>query len=260
MTMNLAEMGRSFLNRETKTVTKKFGDEEIEVIFRKTRAKEGNVRFLHPPLLPSVTVVNGIRIERDVAVPLRDGTIIYTDIYRPDGATNVPAIIAWSPFGKRASYAPAPEMLPHGVPPGTVSPMAKFESPDPAYWCHYGYAVINPDARGAGNSGGDIACFGTQEGRDGADLVEWLAARDWSNGKVGMTGNSWLAMAQWYIAAEQPPHLACIAPWEGTSDIYREFVSAAVSLRSDSTRHLSVCRRELDTSKTTWPWPVNTRS
>jgi hypothetical protein len=102
--------------------------------------------------------------------------------------------------------------------------MAKFEAPDPAYWCHYGYAVINPDARGAGNSGGDIACFGTQEGRDGADLVEWVAARDWSNGKVGMTGNSWLAMAQWYTAAEQPPHLTCIAPWEGTSDIYREFV------------------------------------
>ena len=203
---------------------RKFGEEQIEVIYRKSRAKEGNARFLHPPLLPSVTVENGIRIERDVAVPLRDGTIIYTDIYRPDGATNVPSIIAWSPFGKRASYAPAPEMLPHGVPPGTVSPAAKFEAPDPAYWCHYGYAVINPDARGTNNSGGNIACFGTQEGRDGADLVEWLAARDWSNGKVGMTGNSWLAMAQWYIAAEQPPHLACIAPWEGTSDIYREFV------------------------------------
>jgi putative CocE/NonD family hydrolase len=39
-----------------------------------------------------------------------------------------------------------------------------------------------------------------------------------------MMGNSWGAMSQWYIAAERPPHLTCIAPWEGTSDIYREFM------------------------------------
>src|SRR5579875_1657966 len=197
---------------------RKFGDEEIEVLFRKSRpAGVGDTKFTHPPLLPCVTVENGIRIERDVAVPLRDGKIIYTDIYRPDGATNVPAIICWSPFGKRTNYAPTPPMPWHGVPPGTVSPMAKFESLDPAYWCHYGFAIINPDARGAGNSEGDIACFGTQEGRDGYDLVEWVAAREWSNGKVGMAGNSWVAMAQWYTAAEKPPHLTCIAPWEGTS-------------------------------------------
>ncbi len=163
-------------------------------------------------------------MERDVAVPLRDDTIIYADIYRPEGATNVPAIVCWSPFGKRANYAPAYSMPWHGVPPGTVSPMAKFESLDPSYWCRQGYAIINPDARGAGNSQGDIACFGTQEGRDGYDLVEWVAAREWSNGKVGMAGNSWVAMNQWFTAAEKPQHLACIAPWEGTSDIYREFM------------------------------------
>lgn len=37
-----------------------------------------------------------------------------------------------------------------------------------------------------------------------------------------MAGNSWLAMSQWFIAAERPPHLSCIAPWEGASDFYRE--------------------------------------
>jgi len=162
-----------------------------------------------------------------VAVTLRDGTIIYIDIYRPEGETNIPAILAWSAFGKRASFAPAPEMLPHGVPPGTVSPMCKFESADPAYWCHYGYAVINADSRGIGNSGGNVCPLScTQEGRDGADLVEWVAARDWCNGKIGMAGNSGPAMAQWWIAAEQPPHLACIAPWEATSDSYRELIAS----------------------------------
>lgn len=45
---------------------------------------------------------------------------------------------------------------------------------------------------------------------------------DWCNGSVAFVGNSWLGMAQWFIAAERPPHLKCIAPFEGASDIYRE--------------------------------------
>ena len=66
--------------------------------------------------------------------------------------------------------------------------------------------------------------WSSREGRDGYDLIEWLAEQEWCSGKIGMLGNSALAMAQWRIASEQPPHLACIAPWEGTADIYRETI------------------------------------
>ncbi len=215
---------------EEKYVIKKrrFGKEEINVKFRRARTQEEVVndpvtRFVYPPPAYRVTVENGIRKEVDVPVVLRDGTIIYIDIYRPDGATNIPSIVAWSPYGKFESYGERLQ-LPIGVPPGTISTMAKFESPDPAYWCHQGYALINPDVRGSGNSGGEVLCFGTQDGKDGYDLVEWLAKQEWSNGKVGMSGVSWVAITQWFVAAEQPPHLACIAPWGATSDIYREFV------------------------------------
>jgi predicted acyl esterase len=154
---------------------------------------------------------------------MRDGTIIYTDIYRPVGQTNIPAIISWSPFGKRPGDMPT-EWQTMGVPPGTVSRMAKFESADPGYWCHQGYAVANVDPRGVGHSQGDANLFGTQDARDGYDLIEWLATQHWSNGKIGMFGNSGVAMTQWRIAAEQPPQLACIAPWEGTGDLYRESI------------------------------------
>jgi len=205
------------------TELRKFGGEEIELVFRKLQ-KTAPTAMHYEPFQPGVTTENGVACERDVAVPLRDGTTIYTDVYRPVGSNNLPAIICWSPFGKRHYYATTPIFLALGVPPGTISRWAKFEAPDPAYWCYHGYAVINPDARGAGNSQGDIACFGTQEGRDGHDLVEWVAAREWSNGKVGMSGNSWVAMTQWLTAAEKPPHLTCIAPWQGCTDIYREFV------------------------------------
>ena len=37
-----------------------------------------------------------------------------------------------------------------------------------------------------------------------------------------MAGNSALAIAQWFIAAQQPPSLKAIAPWEGMGDMYRE--------------------------------------
>jgi putative CocE/NonD family hydrolase len=82
--------------------------------------------------------------------------------------------------------------------------------------------VINIDARGAGDSEGDIRWWGSSEGRDGHDAIEELARLPWSNGKIGMAGNSWLAMSQYFVAAEQPRHLAAIAPLEGASDPYRE--------------------------------------
>lgn len=100
--------------------------------------------------------------------------------------------------------------------------MSKFESPDPGYWCRRGYAVANVDPRGIGHSEGDFVQFGTQDGKDGYDFIEWAAEQYWCNGRCGLSGNSCVAMTQWRIASQQPPHLACLAPWEGTSDIYRE--------------------------------------
>ena len=186
------------------------------------KSLEGAGFGICPPLNPRTYLAeDGIICEQDVPVTLRDGIVIYTDIYRPVGQTNIPAIVSWSYFGKRPGDG-FDEWQIIGVPPGTVSRMTKFESPDPGYWCRHGYAVANVDPRGVGHSEGDINMFGTQDGRDGYDFVEWLATQHWCNGKVGMGGNSGVAMTQWRIAAEQPPHLVCIAPWEGTGDLYRE--------------------------------------
>ena len=167
-----------------------------------------------------------IVFEKDVAVPLRDGVSIRVDVFRPVGADKVPVIVAWSPYGKSGGTAPSTTGIfdTIGLDHGLVSGLEKFEGPDPAYWCAQGYAVCNPDPRGIGESEGDSAMFGRQEGRDCHDLIEWLAARDWCSGKVGMSGTSYLAIAQWFTAAEQPPHLAAISPWEGLSDVYRDMV------------------------------------
>lgn len=167
-----------------------------------------------------------IVLDRDVEVTLRDGTIIYADVFRPVTDAALPTVLAWSPYGKQGGYWHL-DVFPGrvGVPESAVSGLQKWEGPDPAYWCAHGYAVVHPDARGAFESGGDIQSFSRQEGRDGADVIEWIADQAWSNQKVAMAGNSWLAASQWIIAGERPPHLSAIAPWEGFSDIYRDFVS-----------------------------------
>jgi putative CocE/NonD family hydrolase len=54
---------------------------------------------------------------------------------------------------------------------------------------------VNPDPRGVGKSEGDICQFGSQEGRDGADVVDWIGTQSWCNGKVGTSGNSYLAIS-----------------------------------------------------------------
>ncbi len=168
-----------------------------------------------------------IVFDKDVPVTLRDGVTIRVDVFRPAGTDKVPVIVAWSPYGKSrggtSRYIDLFDLL--GVDNGLLSGLQKFEGPDPAFWCAQGYAVCNPDPRGTYDCEGDARWWSRQEGQDYHDLIEWLGVRNWCNGKVGTTGNSYLAISQWFAAAEQPPHLAAIAPWEGLSDVYRDFVA-----------------------------------
>ncbi|MBK0297101.1 CocE/NonD family hydrolase, partial [Bacillus sp. S34] len=75
--------------------------------------------------------------------------------------------------------------------------------------------------RGIDQSEGDSVLWDRQDGRDAYDVIEWLAEQEWCDGKVAMSGTSYLAVSQWFTAAEQPPHLVAINPWEGVSDVYR---------------------------------------
>lgn len=168
-----------------------------------------------------------IVFEKDTAVTLRDGTTIYTDVFRPEGEGPFPTLVAWSPYGKTTGTSRVYTMIRFllGIPRHELSGLMKWEAADPAWWCARGYAVAQPDARGVGRSEGDIQMFGEQEGRDGADFVEWCAEQPWCDGNVGLEGNSWLSVSQWFTAAERPPHLRAIAPWEGFSDLYRDQIA-----------------------------------
>jgi putative hydrolase, CocE/NonD family len=192
--------------------------EELENMDPDTRMK---YKYLPPLNTRTYIAEEGIECMQDVPVTMRDGIKIYVDIYKPVGASPVPLIVSWSFYGKRP-FDGQSEWQIMGVPPQTVSNMSKFESADPGYWCRRGYAVANVDPRGIGHSEGDFICFGSQDGRDGYDFIEWAAKQTWCSGRVALSGNSCVAMTQWRIASQCPPHLCCIAPWEGTSDMYRE--------------------------------------
>ncbi|KAI1670803.1 X-Pro dipeptidyl-peptidase C-terminal non-catalytic domain containing protein [Pyrenophora tritici-repentis] len=136
----------------------------------------------------------------------------------------VPAIVHYSPYGKSGTGLFDLDLIPGraGIPRSAVSGFQSFEAFDPAEWVAHGYAVVNVDARGVFGSQGDSRFLGTAEGRDGHDAIEHISQLPWCTGKVALAGNSWLAMTQWFIAAERPAHLTCIMPLEGCSDAYRE--------------------------------------
>jgi hypothetical protein len=84
----------------------------------------------------------------------------------------------------------------------------------PASFTRRGFVFVQAYVRGRGRSGGVKSDnLGLQVGRDGYDLVEWIAAQPWSDGRVVMYGGSFVGMTQWRTVAQHPPHLAAIAPY-----------------------------------------------
>lgn len=161
-------------------------------------------------------------IERDVAVRLRDGVTIRVDVFRPADGSRAAPIIGWGPYGKHGHTRYAQIFPTSGVDQSAQSPYTAFEALDPAWWVPRGYAVINPDPRGTWYSQGRASYLSPAEAQDCYELIEWAGTQPWSTGRVGLSGVSYLASIQWFVAALAPPHLAAINPWEGWSDTYRE--------------------------------------
>ena len=183
-----------------------------------------NVR-VHAPADDIVT-------DHDVAVAVRDGTVLRANIHRPEGDVPVPVIMCAHPYGKdnlptrrrRGGYSP-PFQLRVFRQPETVriSALTGWEAPDPEFWVAQGFAIVNLDLRGFGTSEGTGELFSDQQGEDEYDVIEWVASQPWCTGRVGLLGVSYLAISQFRAAATRPPHLAAICPWEGLTDCYRDF-------------------------------------
>ena len=108
------------------------------------------------------------------------------------------------------------------VPEEHHSPHSAWETPDPGYWTRHGYAIVRADEVGLGQSPGVLNTMSRDTSLAFMDVIEWAASQKWSTGKVGLLGISYYAGSQWRVAARRPKGLACIIPWEGMSDYYRD--------------------------------------
>lgn len=128
-----------------------------------------------------------IDFEWGVKIPMRDGVLLNATLYRPKGDQPVPVIFTLTPY------------------------IGDSYHPRAYYFARHGYAFALVDCRGRGNSQGDFEPF-VNEGADGHDVVEWLAAQDWCDGQVTMWGGSYGGFDQWMTLKEFPAHLKTIAP------------------------------------------------
>jgi putative CocE/NonD family hydrolase len=129
-------------------------------------------------------------VERDIAIAMRDGTILRGDVYRPAVEGRRPVLVYRTPYGKQNA---AQDYQIH---------LAAVRR---------GYAVLLQDVRGRYESDGVFDPY-RQEGRDGFDTIEWAARQPWSDGRVGTFGLSYPGAVQWLAAIERPPHLVAMVP------------------------------------------------
>jgi predicted acyl esterase len=189
--------------------------------------------LLRPPVTVRPAPEGEVVFERDVAVTVRDGTVLRVNVFRPPGEGTHPALLCAHPYGKDnlptpkrgGGFKPSRQYRIFRMPePVGFSAWTSWEAPDPAHWVPRGYAVVNCDLRGSGSSEGTGDLLSPGESEDYHDLIEWAAAQPWCSGKVGLNGVSYLALSQYGVAATHPPSLAAICPWEGFSDAYRDLL------------------------------------
>ena len=159
---------------------------------------KGPVRF------PEVVAPrNDIQMQNRVPVAMRDGVILYADVYRPVAEGRYPVIVSRTPY----STERAPSAYEAAV-----------------HFALRGYVYVFQDVRGRHESEGEWEPFFNNE-QDGYDTVEWAARQPWSNGKVAMQGGSYLGQNQWRAAQAAPKNLVTIFPMVASTSIYHDWIT-----------------------------------
>lgn len=144
-----------------------------------------------------------ILVEKNVPCKMRDGVVLYADIYRPDREGTFPVLLTRLPYSKD---------LPH----------YSHRYLDTNRLVENDFVVIVQDVRGRFQSEGEFQSF-NQEAEDGYDTVEWAATLPYSTGKVGMFGMSYYGYTQLLAAVRKPPHLTAIFPTMTLNDLRNGF-------------------------------------
>jgi len=140
------------------------------------------------------------KLTRYVYIPMRDGTHLAADVYRPATDGRFPCLMVRTPYNKNG-----------------------FNREEADFYVRRGYALCVVDARGSGGSEGDFTYFNIPAGLgDGADIVNWLAQQPFCNGKVGTFGGSALGTYQILTAREAPEALKAMCVEVAPVDFYHD--------------------------------------
>src|SRR5262245_10593969 len=145
-------------------------------------------------------------VEKCVMAPMRDGTRLAADIYRPDAEGRFPAVVERTPYNREESVI--------------------LRTRTPRYLAERGYVFVVQDVRGRFGSEGTWYPFvddGWGKNRDGYDTIEWVAAQLWCNGRVGTAGGSYAGQTQMFLAPTRPPSLVCCFVREAASNLAEQW-------------------------------------
>ena len=153
--------------------------------------------------------------EREVIhLPTYDGELLYIEVVKPTAAGHWPVILEASPYHGTLADRSGTRILPG--PKNSDGEKIGLTG----YFAPRGYAVVMMDLRGTGRSQGCLNHLGGKDARDLEQVVEWAASREWSNGRVGMTGHSYVGSTPSVAAAQNPTGLKTIVPSSGLASMY----------------------------------------
>ncbi len=150
---------------------------------------------------------DNMHYEKNIMVPMRDGTRLATDLYIPDGPGPFPMVLERTPYDKLNAT-----MMWTGT---------------HTYLVEKGYVVAMQDTRGRYASEGawyPLRDDGWGKNQDGYDTVKWLSEHAVCNGSVGTFGGSYSGNTQYLMAPTRPPGLKCMFVRQGSSDLTEEWV------------------------------------
>jgi len=161
----------------------------------------------------------------DLEVETRDGVALATDVYLPDGDGPFPSVLTRLPYGKTEPYCRMPETA--------------------VRWTAAGYAFVVQDCRGKWGSGGTFDSSDIDmEAKDGCDTIAWIREQPWSNGNIGMWGESYYGYTCFAAASHKPQGLVCIAPGDQGFDRYHwSYRAGCMRLASEGIWGISVMGR-----------------
>lgn len=145
--------------------------------------------------------------DKNVMIPMPDGTRLATDIYRPNSLDKFPVIIVRTPYNKQGLLQPYKQLA--------------------FILAGQGYVIIIQDVRGKYKSEGKFYPY-AYEALDGHTTVTWAGEASWSSGKVALFGISYSGSCAWLAARYKSVYLRTLVTIFTTQNTYSIWIEKGI--------------------------------